>query len=544
MPRSTRNSMRRGIDSPIRAVLGGLVAAAIGCVVLVAVTRGSTSPAQAVANASPPRPSRITATVELAHLIDVVPISGTIESESIVRPVPPADGFGGAVVTAVPAPTGSGVVEGQVLTAVNGRPILAMIAAVPFYRDLKLGSSGGDVEELQQSLQRLGMEVPQTSTFDRATQAALTAVYRGRGYEPPRIESDSATEGPATDVPASTEALAVAELALAKAREAWNAGRTSARQAVERAKAALDVARRGGEAAEADAERTLADAISALRSAPLDPNEQAAARAAADLASQRLSDARSAAQAAVSDAESALRAANDAVAAADQPPDTRAESLAVAAAERGAAAARSLAEQTDEVGRTTFSYREVLALESDRTVVRDPVARGAVLGAGESPITVAMGASVMHASVSLSVAALVKPAQRVEVAGIGNGRVREVVLAQTADASGIGLGATPGAATAGAPSAGAGATVIVDLDPAPDPQAAGQSVNARIVLAESEGKVPSLPISAVVATDVGSYAVVDDRTGRRIRVEVGLNAGGTVEVRGIPVGTEVRVRGG
>lgn len=160
------------------------------------------SPAQAVADAAPPRASLVTAMVERRVLAETVVLRGTVEPGASIKLAIPA-GLEGptAVVTAVPAEPGSPLREGAVLVEVAGAPIFGLVLPFPLYRDLTDGVSGPDVREVQRALTRLGYRTTVDGTFGSGTQDALRRFYRARGYQVP--ENVASTGDPATtDEPA------------------------------------------------------------------------------------------------------------------------------------------------------------------------------------------------------------------------------------------------------------------------------------------------------------------------------------------------------
>ena len=65
--------------------------------------------------------------------------------------------------------------SGDRLFEVSGYPVFAARGETPFYRDLRLGVRGPDVEQLQLALNKWGHEVSVTGRFDAATTAAVRA---------------------------------------------------------------------------------------------------------------------------------------------------------------------------------------------------------------------------------------------------------------------------------------------------------------------------------------------------------------------------------
>lgn len=88
---------------------------------------------------------------------------------------------------------------GDVPFRIEDRPVVALQASAPFWRDLHRGDHGSDVRRLQNALReaKLG-DVRPTGRFDARTAAAVRALYRRAGL-PPRdalIRSDVVWIGP------------------------------------------------------------------------------------------------------------------------------------------------------------------------------------------------------------------------------------------------------------------------------------------------------------------------------------------------------------
>jgi peptidoglycan hydrolase-like protein with peptidoglycan-binding domain len=75
--------------------------------------------------------------------------------------------------------------EGSVMLTASGRPVFILQGAIPAYRDLVPGISGGDVRQLEQGLERLGFHPgPVDGTYDQQTSAAVGEWYKAMGWEP------------------------------------------------------------------------------------------------------------------------------------------------------------------------------------------------------------------------------------------------------------------------------------------------------------------------------------------------------------------------
>lgn len=181
------------------------------------------SPAQAAAEAEPPPEDVLTALVENRVLKDSVIIRGTVVAGQSVDVSPVGagvEGTTGAVVTKAPKKPGTEVEAGQVLVEISGRPVFALKGRVPVYRDLKPGSTGDDVTQLQSALAELGHGTggDAKGTFGAGTKAALTAFYSSIGYNPVSAQTDGAAT-----VQAAQDAVTAAERAWQDAEDAKDA---------------------------------------------------------------------------------------------------------------------------------------------------------------------------------------------------------------------------------------------------------------------------------------------------------------------------------
>ena len=144
-----------------RTVAVGLVAAlllSVGAWVAGAQIR---SPAQVAAETAAPDPSAITVPVEDRVLSSEVIVRGTVRYGS-PQPVVLATSEikqGGAttadIVTTRPR-RGARVGEGTVAMSVSGRPVFVLRGAQASHRDMRPGSRGPDVRQLEVALSRLG----------------------------------------------------------------------------------------------------------------------------------------------------------------------------------------------------------------------------------------------------------------------------------------------------------------------------------------------------------------------------------------------------
>lgn len=93
-------------------------------------------------------------------------------------------GAGDGTVTSVAVAPGDQVDAGDVLYAVDLRPVVAAPGAVPSFRDLAPGTTGDDVRQLQDLLRAVGVRAARsTGTFDAATSTAVRRWQKLLGVE-------------------------------------------------------------------------------------------------------------------------------------------------------------------------------------------------------------------------------------------------------------------------------------------------------------------------------------------------------------------------
>ncbi|MFF5633726.1 peptidoglycan-binding protein [Streptomyces sp. NPDC012825] len=147
------------------------------------------STAQAAAEAAAPPPSLLTAPVEHRVLTSSVITRGEVVAEQMVEVTPrgaAGEGGTGPVITKVPVRPGDTVRAGQVLMEVSGRPVFALEGTLPVYRDLRPGTTGDDVRQLQQALRKIGHDTAPDAAggFGTGTKNALNSFYASLGYDP------------------------------------------------------------------------------------------------------------------------------------------------------------------------------------------------------------------------------------------------------------------------------------------------------------------------------------------------------------------------
>jgi peptidoglycan hydrolase-like protein with peptidoglycan-binding domain len=192
---------------------GALIALAVVVALAVvgwAAARQIRSPAQIASEAGAPPASHITVPVERRTLSTKVIVRGTVRfgGRRNVELATSSLEQGSDIVTE-PARLRDKLDRGDVALSVDGRPVFVFPGAVPMHRDLRRGSRGPDVRQLEVALASMGFAPgPVDGVFDVATQGAVSGFYIARTFEP----------AGATD--AQVEQLRTAEADAASARDA------------------------------------------------------------------------------------------------------------------------------------------------------------------------------------------------------------------------------------------------------------------------------------------------------------------------------------
>lgn len=165
-----------------------------------ALARSFESPAQKAAKAEAPPPGSVTATVASGDLTRMITASATVV-RAIRESVDVGASLASGVVTGTPIDAAGSLASGRPVLEVNGRPLIAMPGAFPFYRDLTMGDAGPDVKQLQAALAAAGFSVSPDGVFGAATAKAVEALYARAGYSVPTVEAadDAATDDEAAD---------------------------------------------------------------------------------------------------------------------------------------------------------------------------------------------------------------------------------------------------------------------------------------------------------------------------------------------------------
>lgn len=512
------------------------------------------SPAEAAANAQPPTPSLITVAVDERLLSADINARGSIDySDPVSLKLSGSIGEDGApqVVTMTPE-VGTELVEGSVALEVVGRPVFVLEGDLPVYRDLRPGSRGDDVLQLEEALVRLGLMSSADEVWDNATGAAVQALYARAGYV-----ANSASKSDQAELKAAREGVRMANQMLQDAIKALNeaGGATGsalleAQNAVTDAESALSLARTARTQAVTSAQGQVTLAQTALNTAQTRYNTAVNDGVHPDYGTPptpgellELADAVTAAQIALTDAQNALTT-------------TQAEQDAlVKAAEREVALAKARLVEARTPGDRTQLQR---AVEDARRSVSDATQAlvdieskvGTWLPAGElvyvkrlpvrvSALSVSRGSlvesnfmTVTGSNIAMTIGISESDSKRVEVGQrvIINDTewLQEPLEAEISEIS--------------EPSSSGRVTLTVLLDEIPQ-ELMGMNVRVTIPIESTSGEVLVVPAAALSAVADGSTRVeVEDPENsgktRFVTVVTGLAADGVVEVR--PVDGELK----
>ena len=231
--------------------------------------RGIRSPAQIAAEAEPPDPSLITVEVERKELS-----ANVITRADVGYDAPAILSLGGAlggrpdvlVVTAAPA-RGEDLAEGSAAIEIAGRPVFLLVGAIPVFRDMRPGTQGPDILQVEQALARLGFFTgAPDQKWDDDTGEAVRAWYQENGYQANGVSEQERTDlrTARTRVSTATDGLTAARKALQEARNPSAAAVRGARAAVADAQQALDELLNPPDSNVRQAQAGVADAQQAL----------------------------------------------------------------------------------------------------------------------------------------------------------------------------------------------------------------------------------------------------------------------------------------
>lgn len=224
--------------------VAGVAVASLG----IGVVAGSriSSPEDAAAKTAAPKASQITVPVAKKALSSKVVGRGDASFDGAVNIRVETSGIKTApIVTGKVPAVGSTLTEGKALLEITGRPVIGLAGVLPMYRTLSPGSKGPDVLQLEQTLDRLGLDPGDVDDeYDLDTSAAVERLYEEAGYDAP-VADEQFTQ------------------AVDQAKKQVDAAKKQLRQAQSQLKAAKDAKAKDTsvqQGAVDDAEENLADA--------------------------------------------------------------------------------------------------------------------------------------------------------------------------------------------------------------------------------------------------------------------------------------------
>jgi peptidoglycan hydrolase-like protein with peptidoglycan-binding domain len=521
------------------------------------------SPAEMAARTAPPEPSPILVPVESRVLSTDVVTRGTVRF-GLPQPISiaPSTVKGGAgLISSLPRPN-SQFGEGEVIMSASGRPVFVLRGATPAFREMSPGTTGGDVQQFEEALARLGFDPgPVDGNYDQKTSAAVERMYQKAGWDAfgPTREQRAAVLTLEREWSDAARSRLAAETARETAVKAVAAARAIAEQNTRQA--TIDSAARfgsGRQLADARAGRSLlveterarathsaamADADVKTQIADralivLDPRQTETTRAAAEA---KMKVARTAQRKARLEAELAIENATREASVADERIKA-AEGAVKAARLEGERSVRTAQEQQTlaefDVKVTTERYerlaRELSAaraklgvqVPADEVVfipslpIRVHEVTASVAGNASGPVmSVTDNELSIDSQLPIEAAPLVKPGMKVAIDEQALGIKATGVVETVAN--------TPG--TRGVD----GYHFYFGVKVASTPVAlAGFSVRLSIPIETTRGPVIAVPTSAVSLAADGTSRVLVDRGGRQeyVTVQPGLSTGGYVEV--------------
>lgn len=509
-----------------------MVAAALGLVVgagaigWVAGTQIS-SPAEAAANAKPPTPSLITAAVDKRLLSADIIARGSIDySDPVSLSLSGSIGETGstAIVTMVPE-VGTNLAEGSVALEVSGRPVLLLQGELPVYRDLRPGSKGDDVLQLEQALQRLGFLASADEVWSDATGAAIQSMYIAAGYT-----SNATSKADQASLDAARDGVRLANQSLQDAIKALNESGGASGSTLLEAQGAVADAQGALAAAQATRTAAIGAANGALSVAtqdftdegcPPSPPESAtcvALRAAVTNATNDLASVTITQNNAVDSAQRALDLANARLAEARRPGDTTGLVRARDDAKRQVADAnQQLADLEKSVG-TWIPAGELIFL---KTLPVQVAAANVTRGGGVSGSFM----TVSGADIAMTVGIAESDSKRLKVG--------DRVIIDEPDLLSEPFESTISEIPDGGSSGRVQMKVLLESFP---PELLGANVRVIIPVESTSSEVlvvPAAALSAVANGDVRVEVEDPDKPGttRFVTVVTGLAADGVVEVK-------------
>jgi peptidoglycan hydrolase-like protein with peptidoglycan-binding domain len=487
------------------------------------------SPAARAARAEAPLPSLVTARVEQRVLAETLVTRGDVRPSGASQVVwSGSNALGVPLVTGVPVKVGDTVLEGQVLVEVSGRPVLVIAGSIPVYRDLRPGSSGKDVAQLQTALARLGFSGMETDgVYGPGTKAAVAAWYQQAGFVAPTTTTDGGAQ-----LSLAAAAVSTARQHLSEAQSLLDeAGKPKGRSVLLQLEAAFNQANRsldqarlqaGEDNAKAAAE--LADARAKLALAKVTGPEAniATAAAAVKAAEVGVTRAMQSGESAVATASEAVEVAQASLDEGTAKPDVAKELKAVADATSAVADAEKAFAILDTVTGTMIPATDLLTVRMLPARV-DTV--NAVVGdkAEGTLVTLSTSAFVVESTLSPGMKQLVQPGAVVKIDDDLSGASYTGKVTAVADTL-----TTP----TGGESGQAGYLATIGSDTPIDPKLLAANVRVTITGQSSTGEVLVVPVAAIFAQANGTNAVTRAVDGQQtlVKVETGLSAGGFVAV--------------
>jgi hypothetical protein len=276
-----------------KALIGVTIVALVSIGVGYAAAAQMSSPADEAARAQPPDAGPVTAALEQRALSSQVVVRGdTVFDGSVSVRIETSGLDTPPIVTGEPPAVGTSIEEGEVVLEIAGRPVIALDGALPTYRDLRPGSHGPDVAQLEAAMQRLGIDVGTADdVYDAATSVAVAQLFDRVGYEAPQPTAEETAR-----LTAAHEAVVAANEQLNQAKAALHdaqIGPTQSEQLaadsdVNSAQRSLTAAQTGGDATEVAAAAEQLQIAIARRAEQLAPNDTTEQTAAVTSAQARL----------------------------------------------------------------------------------------------------------------------------------------------------------------------------------------------------------------------------------------------------------------
>ncbi len=541
---------------------GTVLAISVGLVVSAAaggwlVGRGIESPAEAAARAEPPEPSLITVSVEKTTLsADVIARGDIVFDDPVSVASTGSTGEAGVtpVVTKLPS-EGDELVEGSLIIEISGRPVFLLQGVIPSYRDLRPGSEGIDVLQLEEALARLGyLGEPADEVWTAATGTAVRDFYDEAGYRAVGADAGelASLEAARDRVDQARRSVTDAERAVSETTGAAKSEILALRAEVAVAEDAHELALITQTGANDAARRQLTGAAARLDDAEADAQMAADRLAEAESGAhpdtgqpptpeelEQLRTESETAQAAVVEAEGAVADAEQArvQVEAEQAAFVRQTAAAVEVAEARLAEALTPPDRSSLLDAADAARQELSRAEADLADLEATV--GTWLPSGEivflervpvrvDALAVTLGATVSGSFMTVSGSEVTLRVQ-VQEADAQRLEPGDEAFVDEDDLDAPLRGVIASVATQGS---GGRVAVEVTLEEIP-PDLIGANVRVVIPIESTAGEVLAVPAAALSAAADGSARVeVEDSPGETRLVEVvpGLAAEGLVEI--------------